>query len=133
MNCSSSSPQIRRNQGEPGAVGTNIHGRGKYLLQDRQEPVRGKCEKRQLSQPGADAILATAEHEREADEANRSNAFHEVPGILCYGLTVSGGERRGLIGSLKSAAKEILRLQKDDFLDGAEALVQYLRLFDGKA
>ncbi len=53
----------------------------------------------------------TAEHEREADEAHRSNALHEVPGILRYDLAESTGERKGLAGSLKSTMKEILRLQ----------------------
>jgi len=92
MNRSSSLPQIRRNQGERGAVGTNMYGRGEYLLQSRQESVRGKSEKCQLSQPGPDAILAATEHEREADEAHGGNTFHEVPGILRDDLTVSCGQ-----------------------------------------
>jgi hypothetical protein len=48
-------------------------------------------------------------------------------------LTEGSGERKGPGGSFESAAKKILRLQDDDFLDGPEALVEDLRLFDGRA
>ena len=115
-----------------GAVGTNFHDRGEDLLQRRQQPVRGKCEERQLSQPRADSVLTAAEHEREADEAHRRHAFHEVPGILRDDLTMRGGEREGRAGALEPVAKEVLHLQDDDLLDGAEALVHDLGLFDGK-
>ncbi len=97
-------------------------------MQRWQQPIRCKRKERQHAQPRAGPATTTAQHQRNTHQACRRYAFHDVPGTLADDLRVSDTAQEAVTGTLEPAGKEISDLQDDDVLNGAQTLVNDLRL-----